>query len=124
MRGDSSGRGSRIERSSPGRAWHTEELSKHDAIMTPNSGDPEVSRAICHRCGAPFQTVNDGAGQSPHRLANSVCPACLLRLAALGTGVDSLPNSPWVPPTIEELAPAFEQLEVLELIGHGGMGAI
>jgi len=45
-------------------------------------------------------------------------------VAALGTGVDSLPNTPWVPPTVAELASAFEQLDVLELIGHGGMGAV
>ena len=31
---------------------------------------------------------------------------------------------PWVPPTVAELAPAFPQLEIVELIGHGGMGAV
>lgn len=42
----------------------------------------------------------------------------------MGTGTDSLAATPWVPPTIEELAPAFPQLEILELVGHGGMGAV
>ena len=31
---------------------------------------------------------------------------------------------PWTPPSVEELAGAFPQLEVLELIGQGGMGAV
>jgi len=42
----------------------------------------------------------------------------------LETGTDSLPNEPWTPPTIDDLATAFPQLEVIELIGRGGMGAV
>ena len=72
------------------------------------------SRSNCPRCGA---MVDVG-------VAGGCCPACLLRAAALGTGVDSLPNTPWVPPSAEELAPSFEQLNVLELVGQGGMGAV
>lgn len=33
-------------------------------------------------------------------------------------------HKPIQPPTIEELAPAFPQLEILELIGRGGMGFV
>src|SRR6185436_9565753 len=30
----------------------------------------------------------------------------------------------WIPPTPAELAPRFPQLEIVELLGHGGMGAV
>ena len=73
-----------------------------------------VAELKCPRCGA----VLDAA------VANGICPACLLKQAALGTGTDSFPAMPWTPPTVAELASAFPQLEVLELIGHGGMGAV
>lgn len=72
------------------------------------------SQAVCPRCGVAVDAA----------VAGGICPACLLRAAALGTGADSLPTAPWVPPTIQELAPAFPQLEILELVGHGGMGAV
>ena len=68
----------------------------------------------CHRCGAVLQTT----------VAGGVCPACLLQVVALGTGVDSLPAAPWLPPAVEELAASFPQLEIIELIGQGGMGAV
>jgi predicted Ser/Thr protein kinase len=68
----------------------------------------------CPRCGA----VLDAA------VANGICPACLLKQVALGTGADSFPTMPWTPPSVDELSSAFPQLEVLELIGHGGMGAV
>ena len=68
----------------------------------------------CHRCGAVLQTT----------VASGVCPACLLQVVALGTGVDSLPAAPWLPPAVEELAASFPQLEIIELIGQGGMGAV
>ncbi len=68
----------------------------------------------CPRCGAALDAA----------VANGICPACLLKQAALGTGTDSFPAMPWTPPTVAELASAFPQLEVLELIGHGGMGAV
>ncbi len=76
--------------------------------------DVEAADLKCPRCGA----VLDAA------VASGICPACLLKQAALGTGTDSFPAMPWTPPTVDELASAFPQLEVLELIGHGGMGAV
>ncbi len=49
-------------------------------------------------------------------------PADLLRQGAADT-IDGA-ASPFVPPTLEELAPLFPQFEILELIGKGGMGAV
>ena len=74
----------------------------------------DTSSTTCPRCGAVVDTA----------LAGGSCPACLLRAVALGTAADSLPALPWVPPSVAELAPAFPQLEIMELIGHGGMGAV
>src|SRR5882672_2630056 len=75
--------------------------------------DPTIS-PNCPRCGAPAAPA----------VAGGLCPACLLKEVALGTGADSLPGEPWTPPTPGELAPAFPQLEIIELIGRGGMGAV
>ena len=57
-------------------------------------------------------------------VAAGLCPACLLRWAALATGTDSGSSSVWPPPTVEELAAVFPQLEIVGLIGHSGMGAV
>ncbi len=69
----------------------------------------------CPQCGTPLPT---GA------LAG-LCPACLLKQGAAdetATGGGQTP--PFQPPSIAELAPLFPQLEILELIGKGGMGAV
>jgi serine/threonine protein kinase len=72
------------------------------------------NESSCPRCGAVVDTT----------VAHAICPVCLLKQAALGTAVDSFPAMSWTPPSVEELASAFAQLEVMELIGNGGMGAV
>lgn len=77
---------------------------------------------VCPQCGLRLPA------DAPH----GVCPKCLL-----GLGFDQPASGPppglqptvapghrFVPPTPSELAPHFPQLEVLELIGQGGMGAV
>src|SRR5213594_740078 len=68
----------------------------------------------CPKCGAPI----------PAEAPQGLCPKCLLQQASAPTeaGRTESPKSP--PPTREELAAAFPQLEILELIGHGGMGFV
>jgi tRNA A-37 threonylcarbamoyl transferase component Bud32 len=69
---------------------------------------------LCPKCGKPLEA---GAPQG-------LCPACLM-LGAFPTGPDADGKSPrFVPPTLDELAPKFPQLEILEFIGQGGMGAV
>ena len=51
-----------------------------------------------------------------------LCPDCLLN-AGLGTVTGDAPAK-FEPPTPEELAQKFPQLEILELLGRGGMGAV
>ena len=68
----------------------------------------------CPQCGTPLQ---------PGALAG-LCPACLLQAGAAADSVMDGAGKPFVPPTVAELAPLFPQLEILELIGKGGMGAV
>jgi serine/threonine protein kinase len=68
----------------------------------------------CPQCGNPLP-ANAPAG---------LCPACLLNA---GAAVDSVtePRQPaFTPPSVAEIAEKFPQLEILELIGKGGMGAV
>ncbi|MBK8091414.1 MAG: protein kinase [Verrucomicrobiaceae bacterium] len=53
-------------------------------------------------------------------------PADLMAAAAMPTddGADTLPITPLDLPTLEEITAAFPDLEVLSLIGHGGMSAV
>jgi predicted Ser/Thr protein kinase len=53
-----------------------------------------------------------------------LCPECLLK-AGFQTGTQpDTEGSGFVPPTIEEIGKLFPQLEILALIGKGGMGAV
>lgn len=72
---------------------------------------PEANH--CPQCGRPLD-ASAPAG---------LCPACLLKQ---GAAADTLTGGavPFEPPTIEELAVKFPQLEILEFIGRGGMGAV
>jgi serine/threonine protein kinase len=60
----------------------------------------------------------------PADAPQGLCPACLLAAVAEPTeaGTAPLPKAP--PPTREHVAAAFPQLEILELIGAGGMGYV
>jgi serine/threonine protein kinase len=70
--------------------------------------------SLCPSCGKPL------AANAPQGL----CQECLLK-AGFPTGPDFSGKSPrFVPPTVEELAGRFPQLEILQFIGQGGMGAV
>jgi serine/threonine protein kinase len=76
------------------------------------------TKRICSICGKPLTP------SAPEGL----CPECLLK-AGLDTGVDigadtEGKTSRFTPPKTEELAAKFSQLEILEFIGQGGMGAV
>jgi len=66
----------------------------------------------CARCGTPL----------PGGALGDLCPACLLQQGAAQDTEARRP--PFNPPSVAELAPLFPQLEILELIGRGGMGAV
>ncbi len=68
----------------------------------------------CPQCGTPL-TTGGLAG---------LCPACLLQQGAAADTVTDGKQPPFHPPPVAELAPLFPQLDILELIGKGGMGAV
>ena len=74
----------------------------------------------CSTCGKALEASAPGG----------LCPECLIKVG-LGSGVDSGADTEthatrrdFVPPPVEKLGPLFPQLEILELIGKGGMGAV
>src|SRR6266850_4741683 len=67
----------------------------------------------CPKCQAPI----------PPEAPQGLCPKCLLAAASTPTeGAQSAEASP--PPSLESIASAFPQLEILEFIGQGGMGMV
>jgi predicted Ser/Thr protein kinase len=68
----------------------------------------------------------------PAGAPEGLCPPCLLRAALDSKTADAEPKtaayspsgSRFVPPMPEALQAAFPQLEILELLGKGGMGAV
>lgn len=83
----------------------------------------------CSQCG----------GELPADAPQGLCPQCLMKLGlptgaqaegAASTGpqgdlpTSATPRGVFTPPKPQELAEQFPQLEILELLGQGGMGAV
>ena len=73
------------------------------------------------RCPSCGRSLSAGAPQG-------LCPECLMK-AGFATGEAPAPGGPtqrprFVPPALDKLAPLFPQLEILQLLGQGGMGAV
>jgi serine/threonine protein kinase len=67
---------------------------------------------LCSKCG----------GAIPPEAPQGLCPKCLLLQATIPTETEQPPLL--FPPTREQVAAAFPQLEILELVGQGGMGFV
>ena len=67
----------------------------------------------CPRCGKPI----------PENAPSGLCPACVMSGAAT-TASQTIPNPKSPPPSLKEITAHFPDLEVLEIIGVGGMGAV
>ena len=78
----------------------------------------EITTPNCPQCGAEI----------PSGVTGRVCPRCAAAfLKAAPTEMPGDPNGSarrFMPPPVADLAPLFPQLEILELIGQGGMGAV
>jgi hypothetical protein len=59
--------------------------------------------------------------EMPVDAPEALCPRCLLKVAMTAPHSD---GASFTAPTPAQLAPYFPQLEILELIGQGGMGAV
>src|SRR5436190_16169383 len=73
---------------------------------------------MCKQCGAPL------SADAPQGL----CPKCLMQVG-LGSGFQPLPSTSATQqkgpaPTPAELAKLFPQLEIVEMLGQGGMGIV
>ena len=68
----------------------------------------------CPQCGTPL----------PAGALAGLCPACLLKMGASADTATNAQGKPFTPPSVTELAAKFSQLEILEFIGKGGMGAV
>ena len=84
------------------------------APLPPVYPKTEVMPRKCPQCGATLQP------DAPEGL----CPACLLQRGFATEGGAPSGQSSFVPPPIPELAKLFPQLEILECLGRGGMGAV
>jgi|GEM_PF-6096196 len=73
----------------------------------------------CPECGADM----------PAGKMRGLCPACLLKRGLESNTVEATagtaaPHTRWTPPPVGELAARFPELEIVRLIGRGGMGAV
>ncbi len=68
----------------------------------------------CPRCNTPI----------PADAPLGLCPACVLSGASLASDAESRPRQSLEIPPIESVRAAFPQLEILELVGSGGMGVV
>lgn len=59
----------------------------------------------------------------PEGLRRGLCPRCLMEGAMEPTNAPATADRP-EPPPIEEVQAAFPQLEIIEVIGVGGMGVV
>ncbi len=94
-------------------------FSRKSRKPAPPSASPvapanQITSRKCPQCGAELKPdVSEG-----------LCPACLLQRGIATEGGAPPGTPPFTPPTIPDLAKLFPQLEILELIGKGGMGAV
>src|ERR1700733_2029182 len=78
------------------------------------ANQPVSDNRKCPQCGTPL----------PAGVLAGLCPACLLKQGAALDSASQPERRPFVPPSVEEIARLFPQLEILAFIGKGGMGAV
>ncbi len=78
------------------------------------AGMDQTKPEKCPQCGNPL----------PAGALAGLCPACLLQQGVAADTATRPELKPFVPLTVEELARLFPQLEIISLLGKGGMGAV
>jgi len=74
----------------------------------------KLTESSCPKCGSPI----------PEDAPQGLCPKCVLSGADTFPDPCSAPSPRTPPPTVGEVAAQFPDLEILELVGAGGMGAV
>src|SRR5579862_7308722 len=75
------------------------------------------TNGYCPQCGAKL----------PDASSERLCPKCLLRRGMESNTAGMTGDgaaSQWEPPTVADLSAQFAEIEVIELLGRGGMGAV
>lgn len=83
-------------------------------VQPPSAQQTQVFPRRCPKCGTALKP------DAPEGL----CPACLLQQGIATEGGAPPGTAAFTPPSLAELAKLFPQLEILETIGQGGMGAV
>src|SRR5580658_9413217 len=78
------------------------------------TGSGQSMENKCPKCGAAL----------PTGVLSGLCPACLFKQGAVSDTGPPPEAAPFQPPSVEEVARMFPQLEILGFIGKGGMGAV
>ena len=78
-----------------------------------DTAQPPEDDSICSACGAVVP------GDAPSKM----CPSCLAARIMM-TAQDSVTAGSFTPPSIEELQRLIPHIDIEELIGVGGMGAV
>ena len=81
--------------------------------MNESETNPNMEQK-CPQCGAPL----------PSGVLAGLCPACLMKQGAAADTAVPPETASFQAPSVEEIARLFPQLEILALIGKGGMGAV
>jgi predicted Ser/Thr protein kinase len=79
--------------------------------------EPEANANMenkCPQCGAPL----------PSGVLAGLCPACLFKQGAAADTAAAPEPAAFQPPSVEEIAKLFPQLEIIGFLGKGGMGAV
>jgi serine/threonine protein kinase/cytochrome c-type biogenesis protein CcmH/NrfG len=98
-------------------------LTRRNKHVEPSPVPPQTPPVAPATQITPRQCPQCGAELKPD-VSEGLCPACLLQRGIATEGGAPPGTPPFVPPTIPDLARLFPQLEILKLIGKGGMGAV
>ncbi len=83
-------------------------------MIESKASQPMPERQKCPQCGNPL----------PAGTLAGLCPVCLLKQGTQRDTATQPEAPPFAPPSVPEIAKLFPQLEILSLLGKGGMGAV